>query len=75
MCAGAVAPTPWPLPEVETALRGIDLDDAEALRGACELAGRGANPLEHNAYKVDLLAVVVRRAVLTAAGRPAVGEA
>ena len=75
VCAGAVAPTPWPMSAVAAALQGVDVDDDSALRAACEAAKRGANPLEHNGYKVDLLAVAVRRAVRVAAGRPAVGEA
>ena len=74
VCAGAVAPTPWPLPEVEAALNGVDLDDADSLTAACELAGRGAIPLGQNEYKVGLLAVAVRRAVLAAAGRSVDGE-
>lgn len=69
VCAGAVAPVPWPLPEVEAALRGVHPDDADALHRACALATRGARPLSDNAYKLRLLPVSVRRAVLRAAGR------
>jgi xanthine dehydrogenase YagS FAD-binding subunit len=70
VCAGAVAPTPWPLPEVERNLVGVPVDDDTALRAACATAAQGATPLAQNEYKVELLPVAVRRAVLNAAGRP-----
>jgi xanthine dehydrogenase YagS FAD-binding subunit len=69
VCAGAVAPVPWPLPAVEAALAGVNLDDDAGLRAACAPAARGATPMSQNSYKVRLLPVVVRRAVLRAAGR------
>ncbi len=69
VCAGAVAPIPWPLPAVEEALAGVRIDDDEALRGACARAAEGARPMRDNAYKVKLLPVAVRRAVLRAAGK------
>ena len=69
VCAGAVAPVPWALPDVEMALRGVSVDDDAALRSACELSVRGAEPLEQNAYKLKLLPVALRRAVLRASGR------
>ena len=69
ICAGAVAPVPWPLPGVEEALAGVSLDDEGALRGACGLSVQGARPMSENAYKLKLLPIVVRRAVLKAAGR------
>ena len=72
ICAGAVAPVPWPLPDVEQALRGVDVDDAVRLEKACGLARKGARPLNDNAYKLRLLPVAVRRAVLRAAGRTVV---
>ncbi len=70
VCAGAVAPTPWPLPGVEQALAGVSVTDDAALRKACLLAAEGAKPLRDNAYKVKLLPVALRRAVLRAAGKP-----
>jgi xanthine dehydrogenase YagS FAD-binding subunit len=70
ICAGAVAPVPWPLPAVENALKNVNLDDDAALRKACGLAADGAKPMRDNAYKVKMLPVAVRRAVLRAAGRP-----
>ncbi|MHC4947771.1 MAG: FAD binding domain-containing protein [Planctomycetota bacterium] len=69
VCAGAVAPVPWPLPRVAEALRGVDIDDDEALRGACADAAAGATPMRDNASKLRLLPVAVRRAVMRAAGR------
>jgi xanthine dehydrogenase YagS FAD-binding subunit len=69
ICAGAVAPVPRPLPAVEAALVGISVDDAARLERACGLAAEGARPLSDNGYKVRLLPVAVRRAVLAAAAR------
>lgn len=69
ICAGAVAPIPWALPAVEKALVGVNLDDDQALRKAAALSVEGATPMTQNAYKLTLLQVVVRRAVLHAAGR------
>jgi xanthine dehydrogenase YagS FAD-binding subunit len=69
VCAGAVAPVPWRLTNVEEALAGVSPDDDGALRAACAKAGEGARPMSENAYKVKLLPVAVRRAVLIAAGR------
>lgn len=69
VCAGAVAPVPWVLPEVEAALKGVALDDDAALRKACAAAVDRAKPMTGNGYKVKLLPVAVRRAVLAAAGR------
>jgi len=71
VCAGAVAPVPWPLPRVEAALVGVNVDDAEGLRKACSVAGEGARPMSQNGYKADLLPVAVARAVRKAAGRGA----
>lgn len=66
--AGAVAPIPWALPAVETALQGVSLDDDAALRKACAVSVEGAKPMSDNSYKLSLLPVAVRRAVLDAAG-------
>lgn len=68
VCAGAVAPVPWPLPRVEHALRGVRVNDDRALRDACSIAGEGAQPLAENGYKARLVTVAVRRAVVRAAG-------
>lgn len=69
VCAGAVAPVPWMLPKVESALKGVSVDDDVGLRKACAVAADGAKPMSANGYKLKLLPVAVRRAVLVAAGR------
>jgi xanthine dehydrogenase YagS FAD-binding subunit len=69
VCAGAVAPVPWSMPKVEAALAGVSVDDEPALRRACEESTSGAKPMSDNAYKLRLLPVAIRRAVLIAAGR------
>lgn len=69
VCAGAVAPIPWELRNVANALRNVDVSDAEALSKACAKASEGARPMTDNAYKVKLLPVAVKRAVLIAAGK------
>ncbi len=70
VCAGAVAPVPWPLPEVDRALRGVRISDDDAIAKACAGAANGASPMTQNAYKTRLLPVAVRRAVREAVGRP-----
>ncbi len=69
VCAGAVAPVPWPLPKVADALKGVKVTDDAALAKACALSTQGARPMTANAYKLQLLPVAVKRAVLRAAGR------
>jgi len=70
VCAGAVAPIPWQLPAVNDALKGVSFDDDAALRKACALSTIGAKPMTDNAYKLKLLPVAIRRAILIAAGKP-----
>src|SRR5690606_18723114 len=70
LCAGAVAPIPWRLENVEQALRGVSPADEQALRRACAPSVEGANPMSQNAYKTQLLPVAVRRAIQRAAGLP-----
>ncbi len=62
---GAVAPTPWRARAAEAALVGRSLDEASA-RDAGRAALVGAVPLRDNGYKMQLLEVAVRRAVLAA---------
>jgi xanthine dehydrogenase YagS FAD-binding subunit len=69
VCAGAVAPVPWMLPKVGEALAGVKVTDDAALRKAAAVSTDGAKPMTGNAYKVKLLPVAVRRAVLAAAGK------
>lgn len=69
VCAGAVAPVPWMLPKVAEALVGLTVDDEAGIAKAAALAVEGARPMRDNAYKLKLLPVAVKRAVLRAAGR------
>ena len=63
---GYVAPVPWPSPEAEQALVGKSVSE-DVARAAAEAALQNARPLSHNAYKVQLARVAVRRAILKAA--------
>ena len=69
---GYVAPIPWRSADGEVALKeaarvhgGVNEDAAKA---AAESALKNATPLSHNAYKVQLAKVAVKRAILKAAG-------
>jgi xanthine dehydrogenase YagS FAD-binding subunit len=64
---GAAAPVPWRAVQAERALLGKKINTTLA-RAAGEAAILGAEPLRHNAYKLPILATLVRRAVLQAAG-------
>lgn len=64
---GAVAPVPWRASEAEKIL-GSKAMTPELAAEAGEAAIAGANPLQYNRYKLDLIKVVVRRALLKAAG-------
>jgi len=66
---GAAAPVPWRASQAEAALTGQMIDPATA-HAAGQAAIAGAVPLPHNAYKLPILAALVRRAVLQAAGAP-----
>jgi xanthine dehydrogenase YagS FAD-binding subunit len=55
---GGVAPVPWRSIAAEQALAGAALDPS-AIARAAEAAVVGAEPLEHNGYKVPLLAGLV----------------
>lgn len=59
---GAVAPIPWRLPKVEQLIAGKKLDDA-LFSSVRESAAAGARPMTHNAYKVQLVGVMVERAL------------
>jgi xanthine dehydrogenase YagS FAD-binding subunit len=60
---GHVAPTPWRSRAAEQALEGKSLDEAAAA-AAGEAATQGAKPLSDNGYKVQLVRVAVKRALL-----------
>ena len=63
---GGVATTPWRAREAEAALTGKRLDEASATNAA-RIAFAGAQPREHNAYKIALGQKTVVRALLQAA--------
>lgn len=65
---GHVAPTPHVAEAAAKALEGKEVTEQSA-QAAGEAAGDGAKPLAQNGYKVKLVAVAVKRALLTAAGQ------
>ncbi len=62
---GHVAPTPWRSRSAERALEGKSLSESTAA-AAGEAATQGAKPLSDNGYKVQLVRVAVKRALLQA---------
>jgi xanthine dehydrogenase YagS FAD-binding subunit len=63
---GYVAPVPWLSPEAAQVLRGQLIGEGTAQKAADRALGN-AKPLTHNAYKVQLARVAVKRAILKAA--------
>ena len=63
---GAVAPIPWRSVKAEAALMGQKADGA-TFAAAAEAAVAGAEPLEHNRYKIDLVRTLVRRTLASLA--------
>ena len=66
---GGVAHKPWRLAAAEAALRGVSLDDVDALRSAIAQSFVDARPLAHNGFKVELAQRVALRALQTAGER------
>ena len=65
---GHVAPTPWAVPEAGRLVAGKAItEDLAEQAGAAAVAA--AKPLTHNAYKVQLAKVAVKRALLAASGK------
>jgi xanthine dehydrogenase YagS FAD-binding subunit len=64
---GHVAPVPWISREAEQALTGKSISE-ETAKAAADAAVQNAKPLKHNAYKVQLARVAVKRAILQATG-------
>lgn len=62
---GHVAPKPWPAAEVEKWLAGKSINEEIAAK-AGDAAAEGATPLSRNGYKVQLVRVAVKRALLAA---------
>ena len=69
LAMGGVAHKPWRLTAAETALRGLSLDDNDALRAAIARSFGDARPLAHNAFKVELAQRAALRALQTAGTR------
>jgi len=65
---GGVGTVPWRDGDVENALAGCAIVDADALRNAAKSALRGAEPLRHNGFKVELGRRALVRAVRAAGG-------
>jgi xanthine dehydrogenase YagS FAD-binding subunit len=66
---GHVAPTPYVAEAAARSLEGREITDATAT-AAGRAAAEGAMPLSQNGYKVKLVEVAVKRALLIAAGLP-----
>jgi xanthine dehydrogenase YagS FAD-binding subunit len=64
---GQVAPTPIVADKAAKALEGKEVTDQTAA-AAGKVAVEGAKPLSQNAYKLKLIEVAVKRAILLAAG-------
>jgi xanthine dehydrogenase YagS FAD-binding subunit len=69
LAMGGVAHKPWRLTAAETALRGVSLDDIDALKSAIAESFGEAWPLARNAFKVELAQRVALRALQTAGAR------
>jgi xanthine dehydrogenase YagS FAD-binding subunit len=69
LALGGVAHKPWRLTAAEAALRGVSLDDIDALKRAIATSFTEARPLAHNAFKVELAQRVALRALQTAGAR------
>jgi xanthine dehydrogenase YagS FAD-binding subunit len=69
LAMGGIAHKPWRLAAAETALRGVSLDDIDALRSAIAESFVGVRPLDHNGFKVELAQRVALRALQTAGER------
>jgi xanthine dehydrogenase YagS FAD-binding subunit len=69
LALGGVAHKPWRLTAAETALRGVSLDDIDALKTAIATSFTEVHPLAHNAFKVELTQRVALRALQTAGAR------
>jgi xanthine dehydrogenase YagS FAD-binding subunit len=69
LAMGGVAHKPWRLTTAESRLRGISLDDIDALGSAIAASFIDARPLAHNAFKIELAQRVALRALQTAGSR------
>jgi len=67
VCLGAVAPVPWLSQPAMDVLEGKDIT-RDLARAAGEAAASEAMPMSGNAYKIQLIKVAVKRALLIASG-------
>jgi xanthine dehydrogenase YagS FAD-binding subunit len=67
VCLGAVAPIPW-LSEPAMSVLGDRDVTAELAAAAGEAAVQNAEPMAENEYKIQLVKVATKRALLAAAG-------
>ncbi len=67
VCLGAVAPNPWPLDDVAERITG-QTPSRELFADAARRAFRRAQPLRHNAYKVEVGQAILVDALAAAAG-------
>jgi xanthine dehydrogenase YagS FAD-binding subunit len=67
LALGGVAHQPWRVPQAEDLLRGRALDEAAMAQAAAALVA-GAQPYQHNAFKVELAQRAVQRALRIAGG-------
>ena len=71
---GSAAPVPFRAKSAEALVEGRKIDASLAAK-AGEAALEGATPLDRNAYKLPMVAAVVRRTLLASAGLPVDAEA
>ena len=69
LALGGVAHKPWRLTASENALRGVSLDDSDALKSAIAKSFVDARPLAHNAFKIEVAQRAAVRALQTAGAR------
>jgi xanthine dehydrogenase YagS FAD-binding subunit len=69
LAMGGVAHKPWRLSATETALRGVSLNDIDALKLVIARSFTDARPLANNAFKVELAQRVALRALQAAGAR------
>ena len=69
LAMGGVAHKPCRLAAAEAALRGVSLDEADALSAAIAQSFADARPLAHNGFKVELAKRAALRALQIAGGR------
>ena len=69
LALGGVAHKPWRLTGAEEKLRGLLLDDVDALKTAIATSFTDARTLDDNGFKVELAQRVVLRALQIAGAR------